>query len=284
MNLTRIFAGRREAALLALPSVYRMAEILAWRCRDEIWVRSAVASLDRFRVLTGYTDLEKLREQALSEPERAEQALESFAGTLADYTVDQIAALALGAKLWFRLNGVAVPWRSLPGRAVTAAPIAKRPGVESVILLALSSSGLSLAELLRVRAGDVGSLDEDGRLLPDLEADPLAIQYQPRRGKQGEQLTFLSYQAHRALLLWLAPALSCRRSLDPALPLLACAHGLPVSRASVARARRLGRAAIQAGKNANVELCRATGDFFRHWGLPGSRFTGPEELNEEEFF
>jgi NAD+-dependent secondary alcohol dehydrogenase Adh1 len=36
---------------------------------------------------------------------------------------------------------------------------------------------------------------------------------------------------------------------------------------------------IQACSNTNVALCRATGGFFREWGLPGSRFEGPEELN-----
>ena len=284
MKLTRIFAGRREAALLVYPSVYRMAEILARRCHDESWARGAVASLARFSALTGFTDLEELRERALAQPAIAEQALAAFAGVLADYAASQVAVLAMGAKLWFRLNGIAVSWRPLPGRAVAAAPVAEQPGVESVILLALSGSGLCLAEFLRLRLGDVGSLDVDGRLLPDLEADPLAVQYTPRRGKRGERLTFLSSPARQALLLWLAPARNSGKFLDPAQPLLTHSDGSPVSRASIIRARQRGRAVIQAGNNANVELCRATGDFFRRWGMPGSRFTGPEELNEEEFF
>lgn len=284
MKLTRIFAGRKEAALLACPSVYRMAEILAQRCRDESWTRGAVAGLARFSTLTGLTDLEELRTRALKEPGIAEQALTAFARALADYAASQVAALAMGAKLWFRLNGIAVPWRPLPGRTFAATPLAERSDVETVILLALSSSGLSLAELLRVRAGDVGSLDAEGCLLPDLEADPLAVQYRPRCGKQSERLTFLSYQARQALLLWLAPARGSGRPLDPALPLLAGPAGSPVPRASIAGARRRGRAVIEVGRNANIELCRATGDFFRRWGPPGSRFSGPESLNEEEFF
>ena len=40
---------------------------------------------------------------------------------------------------------------------------------------------------------------------------------------------------------------------------------------------------IQAGSDTNVALCRATGDFFREWGLPGSRFVGVDDLNIEEF-
>jgi hypothetical protein len=284
MKLTQILAGRREAALLDCPSVYRMVEILAWRCRDESWVRSAVASLARFSALTGWTDLEGLRERALAEPGIADQELTVFADALAGYAASQVATLAMGAKLWFRLNDIAVSWRPLPGRAVAAAPVTEQMGVESVILLALSSSGLSLADLLRLRVGDLGSLDVDGRLLPDIEADPLAVQYSPCRSKQGDRLTFLSYQARQTLLHWLAPARSSGKSLDPKRLLLACPDGSPVSRAIIERAMLRGRAVIQVGNNANVELCRATGDFFRRWGMPGSRFSGPEELSGEEFF
>ena len=43
------------------------------------------------------------------------------------------------------------------------------------------------------------------------------------------------------------------------------------------------RALIRAGSEVNVTLCRTTGDFFREWGLPGSRFVGPEELPMEEY-
>lgn len=284
MRLAHILDGRREAALLTSSSVYRMVEILARRGCDESWVRAAVASLARFRELVGCPDLEQLREQALADPGVADQALASFAHVLADHTAGQIATLALGAKLWFRLNGIALPWRPLPGRAVAPAPVAERGGVESVILLALSGSRLSLADFLRLRVGDLGSLDADGCLLPDIEAEPLAVRYRPRRGKQTERLTFLSYPARQALLLWLAPARGGGRPLDPALPLLTRLDGSPVSRSSITRARQRGRAVIRAGNHANVELCRATGDFFRSWGLPGSRFIGPEELNEEEFF
>ena len=67
-NATRLLAGRREGDLLAFPSVRRMTDVLAQRCRESSWVRTSVASLERFRVMTGYADLEALREQALAEP------------------------------------------------------------------------------------------------------------------------------------------------------------------------------------------------------------------------
>jgi hypothetical protein len=50
------------------------------------------------------------------------------------------------------------------------------------------------------------------------------------------------------------------------------------SRAAVARARRRANAIIRTGSNLNVELCRKTGEFFREWGLPGSRFTPARHL------
>src|SRR5947199_1287421 len=99
MKATRVLAGRRESELLAFPSVRRMTDILSQRCREQSWVRTSVASLERFRTMTGNTDLEALRERALAEPVVAEHALAAFAAALADYTESQVSALVMGAKL-----------------------------------------------------------------------------------------------------------------------------------------------------------------------------------------
>ena len=284
MNATRILAGRREGNLLAFPSVRRMTDMLSLRCRETSWVRTSVASLERFRAMTGYTDLEALREQALAEPALAEQALSQFASALAAYTDIQVSALAMGAKLWFRLNGIAVPWRPLGGTLSPALLPATDPqGAERVILLALIGSGLRLAELLRLRIGDIGSLDREGRLIPDREADPLTVQFTPRRGKHVERITFLTYQARSALLESLERSTAVRDSLRLDAPLITQADGSPVTTASVSRARQRSQSLIRAGSEVNVTLCRTTGDFFREWGLPGSRFVGPEALPMEEY-
>src|SRR5436305_5163585 len=302
MNATRVLEGRREGELLAFPSVRRMTDILSKRCREQSWVRTSVATLDRFRTMTGYSDLEALREQALADPVVAEGALASFAAALASYTESQVSALAMGTKIWFRLNGIAVPWRPLGGISSSSILAAiDQQGIERVILLALIGSGLQLAELLRLRVGDVGSLDADGRLIPDVEAEPLALQFTPRRGKQVERITFLTYQARQALLASLEQradksavgainrplrpigAINRMYPLDLDAPLLAQSDGSTVSAEGVARARRRSRALIRAGSEVNVTLCRTTGDFFREWGLPVSRFVGPEELPMEEY-
>jgi integrase len=284
MNAARVLDGRREGELLTFPSVRRMAEILAQRCREESWVRTSVASLERFRVMTGSHDLEALREQAIAEPAVAEQALASFASALAGYTESQVSALAMGAKIWFRLNGVAVPWRPLPG--IPSRPslaTSDQQGEDRVILLALIGSGLRFAELLRLRLGNVGSLNNEARLIPDIEADPLAVQHTPRLGKQRERITFLSYHARQALLASLEQRAATGEPLDLEAPLIVQRNGSNATSSSVTRAKQRSRALIRAGSDVNVALCRATGDFFRSWGLPGSRFSGPEELNIEEY-
>jgi hypothetical protein len=284
MKATRILAGRREGDLLAFPSVRRMSDILSRRCREASWVRTSVASLERFRAMTGYSDLEVLREQAIAEPALAEQALSRYASALADYTDIQVSGLAMGAKIWFRLNGIEVPWRPLGGTiSAELLPTTGPQSAERVILLSLIGSGLRLAELLRLRIGDIGSLDSEGRLIPDIESDPLAVQFTPRRGKQVERITFLTYQARSALRESLKRAISASDSFRLDAPLITQADGSPVTAASVSRARQRNQSLIRAGNEVNVTLCRTTGDFFREWGLPGSRFVGPEELPMEEY-
>jgi hypothetical protein len=283
MSAADALAGRRERALLAWPSVRRMAELLAARCREPSWVRTSVASLERFRTLTGHTDLEALLERARTEPATAERALGAFASALAGATASQVAGLAMGPKIWFRVNGVMVPWRPLPG--VPAPPPwtgAEPAALDRLVLLALIGSGLHLAELLRLRVGDVGSLDMAGRVIPEVDAEPWAVQHTPRRGRAGERITFLTYQARQVLLADLTRRANADQSIGREAPLLVRRDGSAATRASVARARRLNAALIRSGNAINVELCRTTGDFFRAWGLPGSRFVGPEELDIEE--
>src|SRR5919197_948973 len=234
-----ILHGRREGALLALPSVQRMADVLAARCREQSWVRTSVASLERFRMLAEYDDLEALLARAQAEPAEAERALGSFAAALERLphapTESQVAALAMGPKIWFRVNGVAIPWRPLLGRktdegsaAVLPPPTSRLPtveGPEGLILLTLIGSGLYRAELLRLRLGDVGSLDAEGRLEPDIEAEPLAVQYTPRRGRQGARITFLTYQARQALLADVARRAAAGQPTGRDAPLIPCAGG-----------------------------------------------------------
>jgi hypothetical protein len=268
-------AGRRERSLLELPSVSRMAAVLAERCREPSWIRTLVASLDRFRGLGGHDDLEALLAAARVDPAVGDRSLVGFARALDGQPDAAVAGLAMGARVWFRLNGVPVAWRPLP--AATAARRLPEAGLadpaERLLVLAPIGSGLHLAELLRVRVGDLGSLDADGRLLPDPEAEPLAVRYTQRRGRAAERITFLSFPARAAVLEHLEWRRLDGLDTGPEAPLVAGPDGRPAGRAAVARARRRSNAIIRAGNNLNVELCRKTGEFFREWGEPGSRFT-----------
>ena len=263
--------GRRELELLAQPSVARMAEILARRCRGEIWVRTTVAGLDRFATLTANRDLEALLKRVRRRPAEAQAALDAFAAALARYEKSQIAALAMAPKIWFALNGVRVAWRPLVARTVPQAHYGKASPVDRVVLYGLVGSGLHRSELLRVRLGDLGSLDGEGKLVPDLQADPLALRYVEQRGKV-ERITFLTDQARDAVHADIARRSASGEAPGADAPVVASSTGARATRATVARSSRLNAALIDAGNSTNVELCRATGRFFRAWGLPGARF------------
>jgi hypothetical protein len=267
-------AGRRERSLLELPSVARMAAILAERCREPSWVRTLVASLDRFASLGGHDDLEALLAEARGDPAVGDRALAGFARALDGQPDAAVAGLAMGAKVWFRLNGVPVAWRPLP--SASAARRIPEAGLsdpaQRLLVLAPIGSGLHLAELLRVCVGDLGSLDADGRLLPDPEAEPLAVGYEQRRGRSADRITFLTFVARTAVLEHLARRRQDGLDTGPEAPMIAGADGRPIGPAEVARARRRSNAIIRAGSNLNVDLCRKTGEFFREWGEPGSRF------------
>jgi hypothetical protein len=273
-------AGRRELHLLELPSVARMAGVLAERCREPSWVRTLVAALDRFGQLTGQLDLEALLAAARADPAVADRSLAALARALDGQPDAAVAGLAMGPKVWFRLNGVPVAWRPLP--AATAARRLPEAGLrdpgERVLVLAPIGSGLHLAELQRVRVGDLGSVDADGQVLPEPAAEPLAVRYRQLRGRPAERVTFLSFAARAAVLDDLERRRSAGIDTGPGAPLVAGPDGRPAGRATVARARRRANAVIRAGSNVNVDLCRKTGEFFREWGLPGSRFTPVPEL------
>ena len=265
-------AGRREAALLSLPSVRRMADLLAARCREESWVRTSVASLDRFRATLGDHDLEGLLERARVDVAVAERALGAFERTFQSYADTQVAALVMGAQIWFHLNGVATAWR-LHARVSSPQPLAlaDQHAVDRLVLLMLIGSGLHLAELLRLRVGDVGSLAADGQLIPDRAAVPLAVRYIARR-RAREYITFLSLPAGAALNADLDRRAAAGQAVDHDAPLIARRDGGPATAGTVAYARRRNSALIRVGNAVNVSMCRATGDFFRVWGMPGARF------------
>jgi hypothetical protein len=258
--------GRREVALLEEPSVAAVARMLVRRVRDPaVWVRAAVTTLERFRREAADGDLPGLLDAGRADPSQAEQSLRRLAARHDGLTGGQLAALAFGPRLWWTVGGVPVPWRPLS----TARGDVPLPGRDTdpdlrLLLLAVLGSGASETELLAVRVHDAGRLDAQGGLVPDLRAEPLALRYADEQDGR-EHITFLSFEARAALqdrLTEVPPP-------APDAPLL-----LPTGRHAAAsdRLRATSEALIGAGNDVNVTLCRATGDFFRAWGMPGARF------------
>jgi hypothetical protein len=204
-----------------------------------------VSTLDRFRLEAASGRLSPFLAAARHDPMTAEDRLRQWVTRDPAVTDTQAAALAFGPKLWLRANGVPVLWRPLGGAPAPtrnsvcgdrpqALDDAARP-----LLLALAGSGMSADELLTRRVGDAGSMDEDGGVQPDLDAEPLAVRYQADGGH------------------------------DPSARLI----GGPPAAALLERARTRHEQLIAAGNDVNVATCRATGEFFRAWGEPGSRFS-----------
>ena len=270
----RALVGRREAALLDEPSVAAVARMLVRRVRDPaVWVRAAVTTLDRFRREVAEGDLPGLLRDGRADASIAEQSLRRLAARHDGLTGGQLAALVFGPRLWWTVGGVPVPWRPLS----TAGGQVPLPGRDTdpdlrLLLLAVLGSGASETELLGVRMADAGQLDAQGRLVPDLEAEPLAVRYADDRDGR-EHITFLSFEARAAVRDRLADV----PTPAPDAPLL-----LPAARHAAAsdRLRATSAALIGAGNDVNVTLCRATGDFFRAWGMPGARFDARTRLDE----
>jgi metal-sulfur cluster biosynthetic enzyme len=268
-------AGRREFALLSQPSVARLVRLLARRCRSpEPVIRAAVSTLDRFRLAEASGRLSPFLAAARDDPTAAEDRLRDWVTRDPAVTDSQAAALAFGPKLWLRANGVPVRWRPLggaPARTRNAARGDRPQALDEAarpLLLAMAGSGMSPGELLTLQVGDAGSMDENGGLQPDLDAEPLAVRYQADDGLT-PRLAFLSYEARAAV----HAALSDRGDAgqEPSARLI----GGPPAAALLERARTRHDQLIATGNDVNVATCRATGEFFRAWGAPGSRFTLP---------
>lgn len=274
--------GRRELGLLDEPSALLLARLLVRRCRrPDPWVRAGVGTLDRFAREVALGDLPGLLAAGRADPAEAERSLQRIAWRHDGIAASQLASLSFGPRLWWTAAGVPVSWRPLlagagttgadpSGRAAAADNAAgplpgRRTDVDvRLLLLAVIGTGATDTELLGVRVRDAGRLDATGTLVADLAAEPLAVAY---RGEDdgAEHVTFLSFEARAALHAQLA----ARGRLAPEDPLL-----LPSDRAAPAlhAARSMSSALIGAGNDVNVTMCRATGDFFRGWGMPGARF------------
>lgn len=260
-----VLKNRREAALLDTPSVMKVAATLAERVRKpDIWIRNAIATIDRFAREVCDGDLESALAACRADSMSAELLLERYR-QLHDVSAVQIAALLFGPKLWLALNGVPIAWHE---------GASQRPRVHiantsrgdldpqvRVFMLSLVGTGLTYDELATIRVQDAGSLAEDGTLVPDLHSSPLALEFDT---EDGRRITFLGEEARLTLLEQLAG-----RDLHDGDLLFASAEAFAEVRAA---AESRGRSTIDTVNEVNVTLCRTVGNFFLEWGIPGRNF------------
>jgi metal-sulfur cluster biosynthetic enzyme len=181
------------------------------------------------------------------------------------YTPASIAGICLGPKLWLRANGVHVDHRPLQGGLQEDATPLRFSQMAPHIrfsLLALLSTNLDISELVALRSSDFGQWDGKRDILPgpDFTADPLAVRVRAEASADGRQrITFLSYDAQRALLLYLQEA---SRDHTPVMAdaLDESGEGGLLSQGEMDRIRRIFSKLIETANEANVFLCRATAE------------------------
>ena len=262
----RVLRNRRELALLELPSVMRVAAILAERVRrPDVWIRNAVTTIDRFGREVCDNDLESTLKVCQDDPMSAELLLENYRRLHADVSNVQMAALMFGPKLWLALNGVEFAWDE--GYAerprVHIANSAKGdfdPGVR-LFMLSLIGTGLDFDELATIRVKDAGSLDESGNLVPNLRSNPLALEYDT---EEGRRITFFGEEARATLIASLAD-----RDFSDEDPLIAPSDSFDELRAG---AESRGRSTIESNSRVDRMLCSTMGSFFLKWGIPGRNY------------
>lgn len=262
----RVLRNRREIALLDLPSVMRVGEILAQRVRrPDVWIRNAVTTLDRFQREVCNGDLEGTLHVCLQEPMSAELLLENYRRVHSDLTNIQMAALLFGPKLWLAFNGVEFVWdegyAERPRVHVANSAKGDFDPATRLFMLSLIGTGLNFDELATIRIKDAGSLDGSGKLVPNLRSNPLAVEFDT---DEGRRITFFGEEARASLM----EALEGREFTEEE-PLVAPIASFDALREA---AEAMGKSTIASNSRVDRMLCSTVGSFFLKWGIPGRNF------------
>ena len=272
----RSLKNRRELSLLEIPSVMRVACILAERTRKpDIWIRSAVTTLDRFAREVCDGDLEAALKAGQADPLTAELLNQKYLQLHQDLTSVQLAALILGPKLWWTFHGVDVPWvkqfTTVPRPHIANSKKADFDPVVRLLMLSLVGTGLDFEELEKIKVKDSGSLDIDGNIVENPYSDPLVLQFET---SEGPRITFLGEEAREALHQQLA--IRNPKSEDP---LFADAADF---KRFMEHAATRAESIIETVNGVNSTLCKTVGDFFLEWGIPGRNFWKENGLTRPE--
>jgi hypothetical protein len=262
----RSLKNRREIILLEDPTVLKMASVLAERVRKpDVWIRSAVTTLDRFSREVCDGDLSQALAAGQEDPFTAEVLLQKYLYLHQDLTSIQTAALLFGPKLWWTINNVQIPWSSRyltsPKFHIANSKNGDFNPTTRLLMLSLLGTGLTFEEVASIKVKDAGSLDSDGRLVPNIESDPLAMEYDT---SEGRRITFLGEEARSSLV-----TLIKERAPKAEDPLFAKWEDFENFKN---KADIRGKALIETVNDVNVTLCKTVGDFFLEWGIPGRNF------------
>jgi hypothetical protein len=262
----RSLKNRREITLLDDPTVMSVASILAERVRKpDVWIRSAVTTLDRFAREVCDGDLSQALKAGQEDPLTAELLIQKYLYLHQDLTSIQTAALLFGPKLWWTVNGVQVPWANnyqlSPKSHIANSKSGDFNPTVRLLMLSLVGTGLTFEEVAAIKVKDAGSLDSEGRLVPNIESDPLALEYDT---VEGRRITFLGEEARSSLVLLIK-----ERAPKQDDPLFAGDEDFENFKN---KADVRGKALIETVNDVNVTLCKTVGDFFLEWGIPGRNF------------
>ena len=272
----RTLKNRRELSLLEVPSVMRVASILAARTRKpDFWIRSAVTTLDRFSREVCDGDLEAALKAGQADPLTAELLNQKYLQMHQDLTSVQLASLILGPKLWWTFHGVEVPWvkqfTTVPRSHIANSTKRDFDPTVRLLMLSLVGTGLTFEELENMKVKDSGSLDKDGNLLENPLSDPLVLQVDT---EEGPRITFLGEEAREALHHQLA--IRNPKSEDS---LFADAADF---KRFMEHAATRAESIIETVNGVNSELCKTVGDFFLEWGIPGRNYWKENGLTRPE--
>jgi len=272
----RTLKNRRELSLLEIPSVMRVACILA-ECtkKPDFWVRSAVTTLDRFSREVCDGDLEAALKAGKADPLNAELLNQKYLQMHQDLTSVQLAALILGPKLWWTFNGVQVPWvkqfTTVPRSHIANSSKRDFDPTTRLLMLSLVGTGLTFDDIEKIKVKDAGSLDVDGNLVENPFSDPLVLQVET---EDGPRITFLGEEAREAL-----SNLLIDRNPSSEDPLFADPEDF---KRFMGHAEARGKSIIETVNDVNVTLCKTVGDFFLEWGIPGRNFWKENGLTRPE--
>jgi hypothetical protein len=258
--------NRREITLLEDPSVMTVAKILAERVQKPgLWIRNAVTTIDRFAREVCDGDLPSALGHGKKDLVYAEFLLQKYIGLHEDLTQLQITSLLFGPKLWWTFNGVDVVWENaFTARSKTHIANSTNGDFDPtarLLMLSLVGTGLTFDEIETIKVKDAGSLDINGKLVPNFKSSPLTIEFD---GDDGRKITFLGEEARMALI-------STIIDRNPGPEDLLFAEPDQISKFREIAEER-GRATIETVNQVNVVLCKVVGDFFLGWGIPGRNF------------